>query len=34
LGGKGAGQDYGGEGEFGQDFHNFTLLFVVVGDSF
>ena len=23
LGGKGAGQDHGGEGEFGQDFHNF-----------
>jgi hypothetical protein len=26
LGGKGAGQDHGGEGEFGQDFHNFYFV--------
>ena len=34
LGGNGGGQDHSGEGEFGQSFHNFVLLFVVGGDSF
>lgn len=34
LGGNGGGQDHGGEGEFGQSFHIFSLLFVVGGDSF